>query len=104
MREQDVHHGPVPGQQLSPRRPVEQPCLCPEAKTLPAIQSRGQGWGQAGCDSNILAPAHLGIPGWTISCQWLILAVLSVCRQQGLPEDPAGRGVPPIWSPGPILT
>lgn len=91
MREQDVHHEPVPGQQLSPQRPA-------------STHSHAQGWGQAACHCSIFSPAHLDIPGWTRSCQWLILAILSVCRQQGFPEEPAGREVPPIWGPGPILT
>lgn len=99
-----MHHGPVPGQQLSPRRPAEQPCLCPAAKMLPVTQSHAQCWGQAACHCRIFSPAHLVIPGWTISCHWLILAVLSVCRQRGLPEELAGRGLPPIQGPDAILT
>lgn len=102
MYEQDVHHGPAPGHQLAPR--------CPAGAALPLSGSQSAAshpkpypalGNEARCNSSIFPPAQKDNPGWTISWLWLLKAVSS---KHGLPNEPAGRGVPHGWSPGPILT
>lgn len=79
MREQDVHHGPVPGHQLGPQCPAgaawtsshsQRPAGNPKPYPEPGTEAR--------CNSSIFPPAQKDISGWTISWLWLLKAVLSL--------------------------